>query len=83
MRPHVEPFGANAGVPDMLDDVHQAQFIDGREKEIEAATQAFYNMMDSAQKPLHDQSMMSKLDVIERLMGLKSELNLVKKAERS
>ena len=33
-------------------------------------------MMDSAQKPLHDQSMVSQLDAIRRLMGLKSELNL-------
>ena len=33
-------------------------------------------MMDSAQKPLHDRSMVSQLDAIGHLMGLKSELNL-------
>ena len=33
-------------------------------------------MMDSAQKPLHDRSMVSQLDAIGRLMGLKSKLNL-------
>ena len=43
---------------------------------MEAAAQAFYDMMDSAQKPLHDRSMVSQLDAIGHLMGLKSELNL-------
>ena len=34
----------------MLDDFHQGQFDEGREKEeMEAAAQAFYDMMDSAQ----------------------------------
>ena len=38
----------------MLDDFHQGQFDEGCEKEeMEAAAQAFYDMMDSAQKPLH------------------------------
>ena len=53
------------------------EFDEGREKEeMEAAAQAFYDMMDSAQKPLHDRSTVSQLDAIGRLMGLKSELNL-------
>ena len=43
---------------------------------MEAAAQAFYDMMDSAQKPLHDRTMVSQLDAIGRVMGLKSELNL-------
>ena len=56
---------------------YQGQFDEGHEKEeMEAAAQAFYDMMDSAQKPLHNRSTVSQLDVIGRLMGLKSELNL-------
>ena len=43
---------------------------------MEAAVQAFYDMMDSTQKPLHNRSTMSQLDAIGCLMGLKSELNL-------
>jgi hypothetical protein len=43
---------------------------------MEVATQEFYDMMDSAQKPLHDWSTVSQLDANGRLMGLKSELNL-------
>ena len=39
VRPQVEAFDANAGVADMLDDFHQGQFDEGREKEeMEAAT---------------------------------------------
>ena len=43
---------------------------------MEAAAQAFYDMMDSAQKHLHDWTTVSQLDAIGRVMGLKSELNL-------
>ena len=77
VRPRVEAYDADAGVADMLDDFHQAQFAEAREKEeMEAAAQAFYDMMDSAQKPLHVRTTVSQLDAIGRLMGLKSELNL-------
>jgi hypothetical protein len=77
VRPCMEAFDADAGVENMLDDFHEGQFDEGREKEeMEAAAQAFYNMMGLAQKPLHDRSTVSQLDAIGRLMGLKSELNL-------
>ena len=76
VRPRVEAYDADAGVADMLDDTHQAQFTEGREEEMEAAAQAFYDMMDLAQKPLHDRTTVSQLDAIGRVMGLKSELNL-------
>ena len=49
VRPRVEAFDADAGVADMLDDFHQGQFDEGREKEeMEAAAQVFYDMMNSA-----------------------------------
>jgi len=42
VRPRVEAFDDDAGVPDLLDDVHQALGVDEREKEeMEAATKAF------------------------------------------
>ena len=59
VRPRVEAFDTDAGVADMLDDAHQAQFTEGCEEEMEAAAQAFYDMMDSAQKPLHDRTTVS------------------------
>ena len=60
VRPRVEAYDADAGVADMLDDAHQAQFAEGCEEEMEAVAQAFYDMMDSAQKPLHDRSTVSE-----------------------
>ena len=41
VRPRVEAYDVDAGVADMLDDAHQAQFAEGREEEMEAAAQAF------------------------------------------
>ena len=49
VRPRVKAFDDDAGVPDLLDDVHQALGVDECEKEeMEAATKAFYEMMNSA-----------------------------------
>jgi hypothetical protein len=77
IKPRLEAFDDHAGVPDMMDDFHQAQFAECREKEeMEAATDAFYLMLDLAQRPLHDRTNVSQLDVIGRVMGLKAELNL-------
>jgi hypothetical protein len=77
VRARLESFDDEAGVADMLDDAQQAHFDEAREKEeMEATTQAFLDMMDSAQKPLHDATTVSQLDAIGRLMGLKSDLNM-------
>jgi hypothetical protein len=77
VRPRLEAFDDDVGVADMLDDTHQAQFAEGRDKEeMEAAAKAFYAMLDSTQRPLHDRTHVSQLDVIGRVMGWKSELNL-------
>jgi hypothetical protein len=59
VRPRFEAFDDDAGVADMLDDAHQAHFAEGREKEMEEAVKAFYEMLDSAQKPLHKRIMVS------------------------
>jgi hypothetical protein len=76
-RPWLEAFDDDAEVADMLDDYHQAQFAKCRDKEeMEAASDAFYKMLDMAQRPLHDRTNVSQLDVIGRVMGLKAELNL-------
>jgi hypothetical protein len=60
IRPRLETFNDDVGVPDMIDDFHQAQFTECREKEdMEAVTDAFYLMLDSAQRPLHDHTNVS------------------------
>ena len=73
MRPRVEDYDADAGVADMLNDYHEAQFAEGRtEEELEATTKAFYNMFAAAQKPLHGQIKVSQLDAIVCILALKS-----------
>jgi hypothetical protein len=46
------------------------------EEDPEETTKAFYEMMSSAQKPLHEKTTMSQLDAIGCLLGLKSQLSL-------
>jgi hypothetical protein len=68
----VEDFDADAGLVDMLDDFHEAQYAEGRTEEMEATAKAFYDMLSSAQKPLHDRTTVSQLDAIGYVMGFKS-----------
>jgi hypothetical protein len=42
------------------------------DEEMEKTAKAFYDMMSSAQKPLHDRTKVSQLDAIGRVMGFKS-----------
>jgi hypothetical protein len=81
VRPRLEGFDADAGVADMLDDFHEAQYVEGRRlEEMDARTKAFYDMMESAQKPLHDRTTVSQLDAIGRVMGFKSQFSLGREA---
>jgi hypothetical protein len=81
VRPRVEGFDADAGVADMLDDFHEAQYVEGRmEEEMEATAKAFYDMMESAQKPLHDRTTISQLDAIGHVMGYKFQFSLSREA---
>jgi hypothetical protein len=77
VRPRVKDFDAGAGVADMLDDWHEGQYDKRRtEEEIEPTAKAFYDMMSSAQKPLHDRTSVSQLDAIGCLMGFKFECSM-------
>jgi hypothetical protein len=49
VRQHVEDYDAAAGVADMSNDYHEAQFIGGCTKDKpEPTTKAFYDMFDVA-----------------------------------
>jgi hypothetical protein len=73
VRSRLEAFDDDAGVADMLDDTHQAQFAEGRDKvEMEAAADAFYKMLDSAQRPLYEHTNVSQLDAIGRAVWIVS-----------
>ena len=81
VRPRVEDYDADAGVADMLNDYHEAQFVEGRtEDEPEATAKAFYDMFAAAQKPLHDRTKVSQLDAIGRVMAFKSQYSLSRDA---
>jgi hypothetical protein len=47
---------------------------------MEATIKAFYDMLESAQKPLHDRIMVSQLDAIGRVMRYKSQYCLSREA---
>ena len=78
----MEAFDADGGVAGWLGDFHEATFAERPTKEEEKEKEddeepeptgkAFYQMLSSAQKLLHEKAMVSQLDAIGRLMGLKS-----------
>ena len=76
VRPRLEHVDDGGGVVDMLDDFAQAQIPDGRAEEAEASAKAFYDMMASAQKPLHDRTTVCQLDAVGRVMAFKAEINM-------
>jgi hypothetical protein len=74
LRQCVEHYDADAGVADMLNDYHEAQYDGGcTDDEPEPTVKAFYDMFDAAQKPLHGQTKVSQLDAIGRVMTFKSQ----------
>jgi hypothetical protein len=72
VRQRLEDYDGDAGVADWMDDIQQARFDEGLEEEPEESAKSFYDMLSSAQKPLHEKTMVSQLDAIGRIMGLKS-----------
>jgi hypothetical protein len=70
MRQRVEDYDGDAGVADMFNDYHEAQYTGGcMDDEPEPTAKAFYDMFDAAQKPLHGQTKVSQLDAIGRVMA--------------
>ena len=77
VRQCIDECDAAGGIGDMLDDYYEAHFSEGpHEEQPEATTKAFYEMLEAAQMPLHNQTKVSQLDGIERLMALKSQFGL-------
>jgi hypothetical protein len=76
VRQCVEDYDIDAGVADMLNDYHEAQFSRGCMEEPELTAKAFYDMFDVAQKPLHGQTKVSQLDAIGRVMAFKKQYNM-------
>ena len=75
VRQRIEDYDADAGVGDMLNDYHEAHFDEGRrEEEPEPTTKVYYDMLSTAQQPLHGHAKVSQVDVIACLMVVKSNL---------
>jgi hypothetical protein len=72
VRQRLEEYDADGGVGDMLNDWHEAHFVEGCRDKPEATAKAYYDMLSAAQKPLHGQTNVSQLDGIGRVMALKS-----------
>jgi hypothetical protein len=80
VRRRLEAFDGDGRVVGWLGDYEDATFAkrpmeDGHEdeeEEPEPSAKAFLAMLDSAQKVLHEKTMVSQLDAIGRLLGLKS-----------
>jgi hypothetical protein len=73
LRQHVKDYDADAGVADMLNDYHEAQYAEGyTDDESELTAKVFYDMFDVAQKPLHGQTNVSQLDANGCVMAFKS-----------
>jgi hypothetical protein len=73
----VKDYDADAGVANMLNDYHEAQFAGGCTKDDpEPTAKAFYDMFDAAQKPLHGQTKVSQLDAIGHVMAFKLQYNV-------
>jgi hypothetical protein len=64
----------------MLEDFHQENFDEGPDHVMKEAPEptakACYDMLSSAQKPLHKHTTTSQLDAIGRLMALKCKLGI-------
>jgi len=78
VRSLLEECDADAGMADMMADYHEGRFAEGVEVEDdpEETAKAFYTMLESAQKPLHEKTMVTQLDAISRLIALKSQLGI-------
>jgi hypothetical protein len=80
LRQRIETFDAEAGCGDMIEDFHQGNFDKGpdqvMEEALEPTAKAYYDMLSSAQKPLHEHTDVSQLDAIGRLMALKCKFGI-------
>jgi hypothetical protein len=76
VRPRLEAFDGDARVTDWMDDFQEAWVVEGLEDELEESTKVYYDMLSSAQKPLHEKTMVSQLDAIGRLMAFKSQCSM-------
>ena len=75
VRQRLDELDGDGGVPDMLDDFHEAHFGEGRmevEEESEATAKAYYDILSAAQQQVHGHTKVSQLDAIGRVIAFKA-----------
>jgi len=81
MSQQLEAFDGDGGVAGWLGDYADGTFVERPtedEEEPEPSAKAFFTMLESAQKHLHEKTTVSQLHVIGRLLGLKSQHNMTR-----
>jgi hypothetical protein len=76
VRQRLEDYDGDGGVADWMDDIQQARFGEGLEEKPEESAKVSYDMLSSAQKPLHEKTTVLPLDAIGHIMGLKSQFSM-------
>ena len=61
------------GIEDMVQDFDDAR---DSEDEMEESAKAFYEMLESSKRPLHEHTELCQLDAIAQVMALKAQFNL-------
>ena len=76
VRRRLEAFDGDGGVEGWLGDYEVEQ--EDEEEEPEPSAKAFFAMLESAQKFLHEKTTVSQLDAIGHLLGFKSQHNMTR-----
>jgi hypothetical protein len=76
VRQRLEDYDGDGRVADWMDDIQQARFGEGLEEKPEESAKVSYDMLSSAQKPLHEKTTVLPLDAIGHIMGLKSQFSM-------
>jgi hypothetical protein len=84
VRPRLEEYDGDAGIADLMEGFREARDNEVLEpKDPEKTAKAFYHMMSSAHKPLHEKTSVSQLDAIGRLFHVNSFMHLRCRMSRS
>jgi hypothetical protein len=86
VRRHLQAFDDEGGVPEWLGDYEDAMLPErpteheqeDKQEEPQPTDKAFLAMLESAQKVLHEHTIVSQLDAIGQLLGLKAQHNMTR-----
>ena len=71
LRRRTDDYGT--GIEDMVNDFDDAR---NKDEEMEESAKAFYAMLESSKRPLHEHTKISQLDAIAQVMALKAQFNI-------